>query len=109
MKDYHEMLAESPSLLCVELSPKGEKQLNYQFLQKVIERTAECTAAYQFVFPFFLVGGSYGMTMLNDMIDFVHKRKRPVILDGNWGDNAKAAQANADAIFKSSTHAIGLS
>ena len=93
------------SLLCVGLDPDPAKipagVSTREFLLGIIEATADVAACYKPNLGFFEPDLGAGVELVHDLIEAIHARGLPVLLDAKRGDLGNTAVGYARAVFES--------
>jgi orotidine-5'-phosphate decarboxylase len=101
--NWKERFEERDSALCVGLDPDPARLPEgvglAEFLESVVEATAEFAACFKPNVAFFERFGPAGLAALADLIASIRERGIPVLVDAKRGDIASTAEAYAQAYF----------
>ncbi|MFA7249937.1 MAG: orotidine-5'-phosphate decarboxylase [Dehalococcoidia bacterium] len=91
------------SLLCVGLDPDPQRipagVSTREFLMGIVEATADVACCYKPNIAFFEPDLHDGVTLVRDLIEAIHARGLPVIVDAKRGDIGNTAAAYARALY----------
>ena len=97
--------AKNHSLLCVGLDPDPARipagVSTREFLMGIIEATADIASCYKPNLGFFEPHLGAGVELVRDLIEAIHARGIPVLLDAKRGDLGNTAIGYAKAVFES--------
>ena len=92
------------SLLCVGLDPDPQRipagVSTREFLMRIVEATADIAACYKPNLGFFEPDLGAGIELVRDLIEAIHARGIPVLLDAKRGDLGNTAIGYARAIYE---------